>query len=98
VNYDHCFSPSCEIPSIPPVVASFEFSRHAFTTALCIKSCFGLSLLQAMINYLQTRPWAEVNGMLMEIQRIVALIDTPGPFPATDVNGERDELLPVRKN
>jgi hypothetical protein len=33
-------------------------------------------LLQVIVNYLQTKPWAEVNGILAEIQQIAATIDS----------------------
>jgi len=32
-------------------------------------------LLQRIVNYLQQRPWAEVNGMLQQIMGIAQAVD-----------------------
>jgi hypothetical protein len=47
-------------------------------------------LLQALVSYLQTRPWIEVNAMLLEIRRVVEATDAPGPLPdeAPKSNGQ----------
>ncbi len=53
-------------------------------------------LLQTIINYLQMRPWQEVNQMLAEIHRIATMVDTPGPLPPNEVpkaNGKGDEAI-----
>jgi hypothetical protein len=51
-------------------------------------------LLQAIVNYLQKRPWEEVNEMLVQISQIGREVDNPSPPPSLPSNGKGEELRP----
>ena len=47
-------------------------------------------LLQSIVNYLETKPWIEVNQMLIAVGQIAREIDTAVPAG----NGKGEELRP----
>jgi hypothetical protein len=51
---------------------------------------FAGPFVQALINYLQKRPWDEANPFLMEISKIAAEVDQP-QIQMPKVNGKEEQ-------